>query len=24
MHGHAYSLQLNLPPLGVLIFTLEP
>ena len=24
MHGHAYSLRLNLPPLGVLIFTLEP
>ena len=24
IHGHAYSVQLNLPPLGVLIFTLEP
>ena len=24
MHGHACSLRLNLPPLGVLIFTLEP
>jgi 1,4-alpha-glucan branching enzyme len=24
MHGHAYSLSLNLPPLGVLIFTAEP
>jgi 1,4-alpha-glucan branching enzyme len=24
MHGHAYSLRLRLPPLGVLIFTVEP
>ena len=24
MHGHAYSLRLQLPPLGVLIFTFEP
>jgi 1,4-alpha-glucan branching enzyme len=24
MHGHAYSLRLQLPPLGVLIFTAEP
>ena len=24
MHGHAYSLRLHLPPLGVLIFTAEP
>ena len=23
MHGHAYSLRLQLPPLGVLIFTAE-
>jgi len=24
MHGHAYSLRLQLPPLGALIFTIEP
>ena len=24
MHGHPYSLRLNLPPLGVLIFTADP
>ena len=24
MHGHPYSLCLNLPPLGVLIFTADP
>jgi 1,4-alpha-glucan branching enzyme len=24
MHGHAYSLRLQLPPLGVLVFTAEP
>jgi len=24
MHGHAYSLRLSLPPLGVLIFTADP
>jgi 1,4-alpha-glucan branching enzyme len=24
MHGHAYSLRLQLPPIGVLIFTAEP
>jgi 1,4-alpha-glucan branching enzyme len=24
MHGHAYSVRLRLPPLGALIFTLEP
>jgi 1,4-alpha-glucan branching enzyme len=24
MHGHGYSLSLNLPPLGVLIFTADP
>ena len=24
MHGHVYSLRLQLPPLGVLVFTAEP
>jgi hypothetical protein len=24
MHGHPYSLNMHLPPLGVVIFTTEP
>jgi hypothetical protein len=24
MHGHAYALRLQLPPLAVLVFTAEP